>query len=342
MNRSIHCAKVGSPICKPLVIRLAAAEEAAAGHEHFIRSYLTKVFWPNLDVGPGITSSTCCSMLAVWNPAPPASWTKIRFADKLLQGNTMDLTARRAFALFILIIAAAIGITSLMAFLFFLYAGALNWVHLGMTEGERIVFNTLISVVFFLQHSIMIRRSFRRRVCVHIPSYYQGAVYTLASGFVLLAFVTFWQGSDIILFNIHGLYSGVMRALYLLSILGTGWGMWALRSIDMFGLDPIVENLQAKPSPPIAFTIRGPYRWVRHPLYLFMIVLFWSCPLMTMDRFLFNVLWTIWVAIGTILEERDLVDDFGQAYRDYQANVPMLIPIGFQPAYRTGNSDSAA
>lgn len=52
------------------------------------------------------------------------------------------------------------------------------------------------------------------------------------------------------------------------SILGTGWGMWALRSIDRFGLDPIIGNLRGTPSPPMTFTIRGPYRWVRHPLYL--------------------------------------------------------------------------
>jgi protein-S-isoprenylcysteine O-methyltransferase Ste14 len=253
----------------------------------------------------------------------------------------MFLTARKAFALIIFVMAAIIGTTSFMAFLFFLYAGSLNWVHLGLTEGERMVINTLISVAFFLQHSIMIRRPFRRQLCAHIPSHYQGAVYTLASGFVLLVFVTFWQGSDIILFDLHGLYSGVMRTFYLLSIIGIGWGMWALRSIDMFGLDPVIDNLRAKPSPPKAFTIRGPYRWVRHPLYLFMIVLFWSCPLLTIDRLLFNILWTIWVVIGTILEERDLVDDFGEAYRDYQANVPMLVPLGFQPAEHSGKSDYA-
>jgi protein-S-isoprenylcysteine O-methyltransferase Ste14 len=125
-----------------------------------------------------------------------------------------------------------------------------------------------------------------------------------------------------------------MRAFYFLSILGLGWGMWALRSIDMFGLSPILENLRAGPSPSMSFTIAGPYRWVRHPLYLFMIVLFWAYPSLTVDdRLLFNILWTIWVFIGTILEERDLVDDFGDAYRDYQAKVPMLLPHSFIPAY---------
>ena len=220
-----------------------------------------------------------------------------------------------------------------MAFLFFLYAGSLNWVHLGMDEVERLAFNTLISAAFFLQHSIMIRRPFRRRLSVLVPSHYHGAVYTVASGLVLLGFVSFWQGSDLTLLELYGLPRGIMRAFYFLSILGLGWSMWALRSIDMFGLDPIVENLRVEPSPSMPLTIRGPYRWVRHPLYLFMIVLFWAYPSLTADRVLFNILWTIWVVIGTILEERDLVEDFGDAYRDYQANVPMLVPHGFIPVY---------
>jgi protein-S-isoprenylcysteine O-methyltransferase Ste14 len=245
----------------------------------------------------------------------------------------MSAIGRKAFALVILVITAIIGASSFLAFLFFLYAGAPALVHLGMNEVQRLVFNTLISGAFFLQHSIMIRRTFRQRLSVLIPAHYNGAVYTLASGLVLFGLVVFWQGSDLILFDVHGLPRSVMRAFYFLSLMGLGWGMWALGSIDMFGLDPILENLRAKPSPSMPFTIRGPYRWVRHPLYLFMIVLFWACPSLTADRLLFNILWTIWVVIGTILEERDLVDDFGDAYRDYQANVPMLVPHGFNPAY---------
>jgi protein-S-isoprenylcysteine O-methyltransferase Ste14 len=79
------------------------------------------------------------------------------------------------------------------------------------------------------------------------------------------------------------------------------------------------------------FVVRGPYRWVRHPLYLFMILMIWSCPDLTSDRLLFNGLWTVWIAIGSIFEERDLVSEFGNAYREYQRKVPMLIPRHFHP-----------
>jgi protein-S-isoprenylcysteine O-methyltransferase Ste14 len=44
-----------------------------------------------------------------------------------------------------------------------------------------------------------------------------------------------------------------------------------------------------------------------------------------MDRLLFNLLWTVWMVIGSYLEKIDLVAEFGDAYQEYQEKVPMLI-----------------
>jgi hypothetical protein len=57
-----------------------------------------------------------------------------------------------------------------------------------------------------------------------------------------------------------------------------------------------------------------------------MLLLIWSTPRFSTDQLLFNVLWTAWIIVGTRLEERDLLANFGQTYRSYQASVPMLIP----------------
>ncbi len=75
------------------------------------------------------------------------------------------------------------------------------------------------------------------------------------------------------------------------------------------------------------FLARGPYCYVRHPLYLFSILPIWSAPRFSTDQLLFNVLWTIWIIVGTRLEERDLLRDFGQTYRECQLSVPMLLPL---------------
>jgi protein-S-isoprenylcysteine O-methyltransferase Ste14 len=52
-----------------------------------------------------------------------------------------------------------------------------------------------------------------------------------------------------------------------------------------------------------------------------------SCPNLTVDILLYNVLWTAWIIVGSVLEERDLVASFDREYRDYQIKVPMLIPF---------------
>ena len=61
-------------------------------------------------------------------------------------------------------------------------------------------------------------------------------------------------------------------------------------------------------------------------MYFFVLLMIWSYPDLTLDRALFNVLWTLWIIIGSVFEERDLVAEFGDRYREYQRNVPMLIP----------------
>jgi len=72
--------------------------------------------------------------------------------------------------------------------------------------------------------------------------------------------------------------------------------------------------------------VRGAYRWVRHPLYLGVLLLLWAPLDLGLDRLLAATLWTAWIVAGTVLEERDLVAELGEPYRAYQRAVPMLLP----------------
>ena len=107
---------------------------------------------------------------------------------------------------------------------------------------------------------------------------------------------------------------------------GIDWAALALRGFDVFGNRAVVAHISGSRAASTPFAVRGPYQWVRHPLYFFTLVLIWSIPDMTLDRLLFNVLFTGWIVVGTRLEERDLVAEFGEQYRAYQRRVPMLIP----------------
>ena len=231
-----------------------------------------------------------------------------------------------------LILSYLIGAVSMLVWMVFLFHGSLNLVNLGLGEIAGLGLNGSLSLAFFIQHSVMLRRSFRRWLAKFIRAEYHGALFTIASGVVLLILVVFWQKSAYVLATPQGIIRWLMRAVFILAILGFYWAFQALGSFDAFGLSPILNNLRGKEPPPMPFIVRGPYRWVRHPLYFFSLLLIWSCPDLSLDRLLYNILWSTWIIAGSVLEERDLVADFGESYRDYQRKVPMLIPWRIRPA----------
>jgi protein-S-isoprenylcysteine O-methyltransferase Ste14 len=65
---------------------------------------------------------------------------------------------------------------------------------------------------------------------------------------------------------------------------------------------------------------------VRHPMYFAVVILLW-CNSFTVADLIVNSVLTIYVVIGTLLEERKLVIEFGDSYIRYQKEVPMLIPF---------------
>jgi protein-S-isoprenylcysteine O-methyltransferase Ste14 len=65
---------------------------------------------------------------------------------------------------------------------------------------------------------------------------------------------------------------------------------------------------------------------IRHPMYLALIIYLW-CQIFTVMDLVINTLLTIYIIIGTFLEEKKLVLEFGDSYIKYQQEVPMLIPF---------------
>ncbi len=227
------------------------------------------------------------------------------------------------------IFAVCIGSASLFLFLIFLFSGALNLVQMGLNCQAILFWDGFISIAFFVQHSVMIRRGFRSRFASILPSSYHGIIFTIASGIVLTGVVVTWQPTTIVLYEFHGASRLLFRAVFFLGLAGCLWSSYTLRSArscDPFGLAAASEHLSGGQTRTPELVLKGPYACVRHPVYLMVILLIWSCPEVTVDRLLFNVLWTLWIYIGASLEEADMEEDFGRSFREYRKRVPMLVP----------------
>jgi len=235
-----------------------------------------------------------------------------------------------AFRLRILSCSAMIfGGGSLAVFGLFLFLGPFRVADMAMTEREKLWFDAGLSLLFFVQHSLMVRQFFRRKMGKFIPEYAYPAFYALASGIVLLGVVIFWQTSDRVYVQASGLFYGLLRILFLLSVLGFFWASADLEYFDPFGHKTVSAYLQSRACRPPVFTVRGIYKKIRHPFYFFTLVMIWTSPRLSADRLLFNILWSLWIFAGAIGEERDLVRVFREQYRAYQQKTGMLIPLLF-------------
>lgn len=222
--------------------------------------------------------------------------------------------------LFILVLPTAI------MFMIFLFMGSFTIIDLQLGERDALLIDAFLSIIFFLQHSIMVRRGFKQWLGKFMPDVYHNAFYGLTSGIAWLLVLIFWQKSPTLIASANGTIYWILRGLFCICLAGFFWGSKSLGSFDALGVKPLMRYISNRPDKPQQIMAKGPYGWVRHPLYLFLIVIIWSCPVLTLDRLLFNIMWTFWIVIGTFLEDRDLHREFGSQYREYSSQVPMLIP----------------
>src|SRR5262249_1429173 len=99
-----------------------------------------------------------------------------------------------------------------------------------------------------------------------------------------------------------------------------------INHFELFGLQQVVNNFTARKMPAIKFRTPLLYKLVRHPLYLGFIIAFWATPAISAGHLLFATVTTASIFVGIFLEERDLVDVFGDDYRRYRQRVAMLVP----------------
>lgn len=219
------------------------------------------------------------------------------------------------------------GVSSIALFALFLF-GVPETISIDRPTTNSLIPSLLVNlgliVIFGLQHSLMARACFKEKLRHFIPESLERSTYVFASALALTLLVLCWQPIPIEIWVIR---SDVAQSLiFALHLAGWAFALWSISvqsHLDLFGLKQVTARGDYQPLP---FSTPGPYRWVRHPLYLGLILAFWSTPSMTVGHLVLSLGLTSYIFVALIFEERDLVTAYGKKYQDYQMSTPKVFP----------------
>ena len=197
--------------------------------------------------------------------------------------------------------------------------------------GEALVVDILLMSLFAIQHSVMARKPFKKWATRFVPVSVERSTYVLLASLALALLFWQWRPIPALVWQI----TNPQIAIAALGLSLAGWlfvlfSTFLINHFELFGLHQVVINLAGRTMPEPHFKTPVIYKVIRHPIYLGFIVGFWSAPVMTAGHLLFAAVTTAYIFVGIFLEERDLIDLFGDEYRRYRQRVAMLIPFGWK------------
>jgi methanethiol S-methyltransferase len=192
---------------------------------------------------------------------------------------------------------------------------------------QALLVNLGLLALFAVQHSVMARPAFKRAWKRVIPEPIERSTYVLASSLALILLFWQWRPMGGVVWEVEAPFA----RLLLFAVCAAGWltvlvSTFLINHFDLFGLRQTWLYFRGKRYTPIAFRTPGPYRWVRHPLYVGWLLAFWATPTMTAAHLVFALMTTGYILTAIQLEEQDLISAYGDTYRRYRQRVPMLLP----------------
>jgi protein-S-isoprenylcysteine O-methyltransferase Ste14 len=161
-----------------------------------------------------------------------------------------------------------------------------------------------------------------------VPKQIERSTYVLLSSLALILLFALWQPIGGVIWKVEQpVLQAVLYGLFAMGFALVLISTFLINHFDLFGLRQVYLYLRGKPYTQLRFGTPILYRHVRHPLYLGWLFAFWATPTMTIAHLVFAVATTAYIFVAIQFEEKDLVDAYGDDYKRYKQNVPMIVPV---------------
>ncbi|MEW6443055.1 MAG: hypothetical protein AB1640_19130 [bacterium] len=187
-------------------------------------------------------------------------------------------------------------------------------------------FNALLVFAWGFIHSLMARPFWTRMVARRVGQDLTKLVFTIIAGITQCVMLYAWRPLSGTLWRAEGTLYWMLTFLFICTFGLVFYCSVLLDYMEVLGVRGILRRMRGEPPKPPRLCLNGPYLYCRHPVYLASLASLWIGPVMTCGRLEFALLVSLYVVVGTWLEERDIRTALGEAYDRYMAQVPMWIP----------------
>lgn len=203
-----------------------------------------------------------------------------------------------------------------------------------MSLAVDVAVTVILISVFCISHSILasnkVKKLFKNRFGNLIALYRIG--YNIISVISFVIIYISLPRIDITLYNLSNPYDLIILFFRLLSLIGFIWSARYFSPGEFIGWSQIKRfragNYDSNDlDESSTLRIEGPYEYSRHPVYFFSIMFLVMRPVMTLTYFIIVVIFVVYFYIGSVFEEKRLIEKYGEAYTRYQKFVPRIIPI---------------
>jgi len=182
----------------------------------------------------------------------------------------------------------------------------------GATAAALLVDGALFAV-FAGHHSLLAREAVKRGLSF-IPSHLIRSLYVWTASVLLFAVCVWWRPIGGSVYRVAWPGAIAFAAVQIAGIWLSARSVGAINALELAGIRPPRR-------PDGGLQTSGPYRVVRHPLYLGWMLFVFGAANMTADRLAFATISSAYLVAAVPWEERSLRKSFGNAYANYARTV---------------------
>ncbi len=213
-----------------------------------------------------------------------------------------------------------------------------------MTLLVDIFVTTLYFLLFALIHSFTASKSVKFAVALSFPGFmpWYRLAYNALSLITLYIFYTNAPKNGFTLYDLPTPVDLIFASIQFGSVIGLSWTFKSISGKEFIGISQALRGIRNNYKPledldeKYSLRIEGPYKFSRHPIYLFSITFLLFRPQMHLDYLIMTILFIAYFYIGSIFEEKKLVEQFGEEYIRYQHTTGRILPRVIKRTQRKG------